>query len=118
MPYIKKENGRREALQKDGVALSAGELNYKIYYYVKHYDYRTYYTFKNKIRRFVIDFLGEKPNYQKYNDMTGCLVRCQKEIYRRLNIDLESFFYDLLEEWDYEIASYEDKKIKKNGDVE
>ena len=37
MPYIKANDGRREALRNGEPALSAGELNYQIFYYIKHY---------------------------------------------------------------------------------
>jgi len=122
MPYILKTDKRREKLRNGEPALSAGELNYQIFYYVKHNlfaledptDYDIYY--KN-IKKFVKQFLGEKPNYQKYNDMTGCLVRCMKEIERRLEIDDESLL-TIMDSYDNEIAQYEDLKINLNGDVE
>ena len=126
MPYIKSDDDRREALQKGDTARSAGELNYQIFYYVKHYDWRKsnlfyynyYHDIERDIRQFIVKFLGENPNYQKYNDMTGCLIRCYKEIYRRLHIDLEDVFIKLIKEWDFTIAGYEDIKIRENGDVE
>jgi hypothetical protein len=112
MPYIKANDGRREALRKGDPALSAGELNYQLFYYAKHnldsvalaYD-------------FVCQFLGEKPNYQRYNDMTGALVRCSKEVERRLNKKAD-YLYTLMEHFDEEIAKYEDLKILENTDVE
>jgi len=70
------------------------------------------------IEDFVDQFLGAKPNYQRYNDMTGCLIRCYKEIERRLNINYKAEFECLMESYDDEIAKYEDKKIIENGDVE
>jgi len=122
MPYIKSGDGRREALQNGEPALNAGELNYQIFYYVKHYDWRKYrqidYNFLATITKFVSNFLGDKPNYQKYNDMTGVLIRCYKEIRRRLYIDVESEFIEIMESYDDEIAEYEDTKIKENSDVE
>ena len=122
MPYILKTDKRREKLRNGEPALSAGELNYQIFYYVKHNlfaledptDYDIYY--KN-IKKFVKQFLGEKPNYQRYNDMTGCLIRCAIEIERRLNLDI-NILIDVVASYDCEIARYEDKKIKENGDVE
>ena len=91
MPYIKSGDGRREALQKGEPALTAGELNYQIFYYVKHAD-----SFFPKdietIKIFIKQFLGEKPNYQRYNDMTGALVRCSKEIERRIE-GINSHYY-------------------------
>jgi hypothetical protein len=119
MPYIKADDGRREALRKGETALTAGELNYQIYYYVKHQvtsglkSERVYYTTKS----FVDQFLGEKPNYQKYNDMTGALIRCYKEIKRRLDKKIP-ILLDIMNSYDDEINQYEDLKIKENSDVE
>lgn len=124
MPYIKSGDGRREALQKGEPALSAGELNYQIFYYVQSifktgncffiYSPNNYLTINN----FILQFLGEKPNYQKYNDMTGVMIRCYKELERRLEIDVKQGFIQLMENYDNVIAEYEDKKCKENGDVE
>jgi len=109
MPYIKSGDGRREALQRGEPALTAGELNYQIFYYIKHQDYG--------IKLLVNQFLGDKPNYQRYNDMTGALIRCYLEIKRRLNMEME-LLLTILESYDEEIAKYEDLKCKENGDVE
>lgn len=49
--------------------------------------------------------------------MTGALVRCAKEIERRLDIE-SGWLLNLMESYDNEIAKYEDKKILENGDVE
>ncbi len=114
MPYIKNENGRREALQKGDTALNAGELNYQIFYYVKHSKD----VLCGDIIGFVYNFLSIYPNYQKYNDMVGCLVLCAKEIKRRLKLDLEKDFMDIINSYDKKIANYEDDKIKENSDVE
>ncbi len=113
MPYINKDDGRREALRNGDPALNAGELNYQIFYYIKHKYYKT-----AELENFVKQFLGENPNYQKYNDMTGCLIRCYKEIKRRLGLDLKKTFERILDSYDDEIAKYEDTKIVNNGDVE
>ena len=113
MPYIKSNNDRREKLQKGDRALSAGELNYQIFYYVKHHDYIAV----TAIIHFVENFLGENPNYQKYNDMAGCLVCCAKEIKRRLNRDV-TVLLKVLDHYDDEIAQYEEKKRVENSDVE
>jgi hypothetical protein len=123
IPYIKSGDGRREALQKGEPALTAGELNYQIFYYVKHNYHITNTTegeldFQSNIIRFIINFLGDKPNYQKYNDMTGALIRCAKELTRRLQINLNSTLLGLMNNYDDEIAKYEDLKILENGDVE
>lgn len=120
MPYIKANDGRREALRKGEPALTAGELNYQIFYYVKHnYENNTIYA-KDYLRisTFVNNFLGEKPNYQKYNDMTGALIRCYKEIERRLPVSVESDFICMMNSYDEKINKYEDEKINENGDVE
>jgi len=117
MPYISSSDGRREALRRGESALTAGELNYQIFYYVKHQveldSERVYYT----ITGFVQQFLGNKPNYQRYNDMTGALVRCYAEIKRRLNIEVD-ILLNILTSYNKEIDKYEDTKIISNGDVE
>lgn len=113
MPYISKQGNRREVLQRGEPALTAGELNYQIFYYVKHTDKIDSVIIKD----FVEQFLGNKPNYQRYNDMTGCLVRCAKEIKRRLNRNADILF-QIEDNYDEEIARYEDMKIISNGDVE
>jgi len=113
MPYIKSDDGRREALQRGEPALTAGELNYEIFYYVKHCGFD-----RSVIECFVLQFFcREKLTYQKYNDMTGCLIRCYKEIKRRLNIDLKKEFEEIMESYDAEIAKYEDLKRDENGEV-
>lgn len=116
MPYIKDENGRRKELREGVIAQTAGELNFKIFAYLK---YNTALSLVNKnyiVKQFVIEFLGKKPNYQKYNDMTGCLIRCAKEVQRRLKQDA-SFLLKIMISYDEEIVKYEDKKILENGDV-
>ena len=116
MPYIKSGDGRREALRNGEPALTAGELNYQIFYYYKHkYTYSLCVVVN--LRGFVEQFLGTKPNYQRYNDMTGALIRCSKEIERRLNLPAIDLLY-LVESYDDQIAKYEDTKIIENGDVE
>ena len=113
MPYIKADDNRRETLRNGEPALMAGELNYQIFYYIKHADKVEI----SVIYSFVQQFLGDKPNYQKYNDMTGALIRCAKEVERRLN-KKSNYLYRLMEYFDNEIAIYEDIKCKENGDVE
>jgi len=49
--------------------------------------------------------------------MTGALIRCAKEVERRLNIEA-TYLYMLMEHFDEEIAKYEDIKIVENTDVE
>jgi len=119
MPYIKSDDDRREKLRAGEPALTAGELNYQIFYNVKHminiYDND---SIKRLIRGCVINFLGDKPNYQKYNDMTGALIRCAKEIRRRLPLESEICLLEIMNSYDDEIAKYEDLKINENGDVE
>ena len=120
MPYIKKGDGRREKLRNGEPALIAGELNYQIFYYIKHYCIDSpckFGTHKTQIEKYVKQFLGEKPNYQRYNDMTGVLIRCARELKRRLDFNA-SILIDVLDSYDDEIAKYEDIKIVSNGDVE
>lgn len=116
MPYIKSHDGRREALQKADVARNAGELNYQIFYFWKHSGALGILNREYVIRKFVEQFLGKRPNYQKYNDMTGCLYRCRKEIKRRLNEDAK-LLKEILDSYNVEIDNYEDLKIQENGDV-
>ena len=66
MPYISKSDDRREKLRAGEPALTAGELNYQIFYYVKHAKSFLEKDIEN-IKKFVNQFLGEKPNYQKFN---------------------------------------------------
>jgi len=113
MPYIKSDDGRREKLQNGDTAQTAGELNYQLFYSYK-YKYRV--AEVATIKDLVDQFLGENPNYQKYNDMTGCLLRCAKEVERRLGIRA-NVLLDILDSYDKEIADYEDKKIIENTDV-
>lgn len=63
-----------------GIAQTPGELNYVF-------------------TREALLYLGERPNYQRFNDVLGALEGCKLELYRR------------------RIAPYEDKKILENGDV-
>jgi hypothetical protein len=121
MPYIESKSDRRQKLQKGEPALTAGELNYQIFYYVKHNLSQGFpIPEQKKVKHFVEQFLAKKgnPNYQLYNDMTGALVRCAKEIKRRLHITVENTFKEIIDSYDDEIAKYEDKKIIENGDVE
>ena len=120
MPYIKSNDGRRKALQNGDKAQTAGELNYQIFWYVKNYVI----TFEDnssvadkKIRKYVEKFLGSTPNYQRYNDMAGCLTLCYKEIKRRLGFN-SYYLIHLIDKYDKEIAEYENLKINQNGDVE
>ena len=118
MPYIHSGDGRREALRNGEPALIAGELNYQIFYYVKHkHNLNTLDNNYHQIKKFVDQFLEQGKNYQRYNDMTGALIRCDKEIKRRLGINAYVLI-DVMESYDNEIADYENTKIKSNGDVE
>jgi len=65
----------------------------------------------------VRQFLGEKPNYQRYNDMTGALIRCAFELKRRLNIQVDVLL-EVMVSYNEEIDKYEDLKIAENSDVE
>jgi len=113
MPYISTNDDRREKLRRGEPALTAGELNYQLFHNIKHNNYD-----KDMIKWLIDRFLGKSPNYQKYNDMTGALIRCAKEIERRLDIQIMEFLIPILNNYDDEIAKYEDKKIQENGDVE
>lgn len=116
MPYIKSDDGRRKKLQNGDIALNAGELNYQIFYYYKYRCRIAAAIDKAIVSEFVDQFLGKKPNYQKYNDMTGCLVRCGMEVVRRLGRDA-CVLLEIMNSYDDEIAKYEDVKIIENGDV-
>ena len=121
MPYISSKDDRREKLRNGEPALTAGELNYQIFYYVKHLPlYNHSIDKKQQIEKYIRNFLGDKPNYQKYNDLTGALIRCQREIERRIpgKYDVECLLLEILNSYDDEIANYEDIKIITNGDVE
>ena len=127
MPYISKDNDRREKLRNGEPALIAGELNYQIFYLFKHHSKEHadgIYPDKKIIKKYIKAFLGKTPNYQRYNDMTGVLIRCKKEIERRLTLGVyvcpqDAFILtDIMNSYDDEIAKYEDTKIEQNGDVE
>lgn len=115
MPYIS-DRERRKKLREGDTAKNAGELNYQIFHYVKH-NFLNNPSIYLEIEKFVNNFLGETPNYQKYNDMTGALVRCYREIYRRSGVEVQQI-YDVLDSYDDLIGIYEDTKIKQNNDVE
>jgi hypothetical protein len=51
------------------------------------------------ITRLVHWYLGDKPNYERYNAAIGVLECAKLELYRR------------------KVSPYEDEKIKENGDV-
>ena len=118
MPYISAKDDRRLKLRNGEPALSAGELNYQIFYYVK-YENNPLEIVEKTIKECVDNFLGAKPNYQRWNDMTGALIRCSKEIKRRIGKrNVEDLLIEIMESYDDRIADYEDIKIKENGDVE
>jgi len=117
MPYISAKDDRREKLRHGESALNAGELNYQCFYFAKWNYPVVFDTQKRQLENFVVQFLGEKPNYQRYNDMTGALIRCYVEIKRRLGIEVD-FLLEIAGSYDDEIAKYEDTKIIENGDVE
>ena len=118
MPYIKSDDGRRKALQNGDKAKTAGELNYQIFHYFKYNIEDDCLTLKQciAIEAYVNNFLGTTPNYQRYNDMSGCLLRCKREIERRLKKDASYLIY-IMNAYDDEINEYEDIKIVENGDV-
>lgn len=115
-PYIKSNDGRREALQQGDIAQNAGELNYQIFSYVKNCINNEQPIQLKFIKKWVNNFLGDNPNYQKYNDMTGALIRCEKEIKRRLYIRTIALT-EIMESYDEQIAVYEDLKREQNGEV-
>lgn len=118
MPYISAKDDRREKLRNGEPALIAGELNYQIFFYVKYNNAVEADVTYGQIKAFVDNFLGENPNYQRYNDMTGCLIRCARELKRRLDFNASaSILIDVLNSYDDEIAKYEDLKCSQNGDV-
>lgn len=79
MPYI--TNERRKQLHFSGeIPSEPGDLNYII-------------TTK------ILNFLGENPNYERFNAAIGALECCKLELYRRM------------------VVPYEDGKIRENGDV-
>ena len=83
MPYIKpKDRVRYSYIFENGNPMfyTAGDLNYVLTVLCKKY-------------------LGDKPNYQRYNEVMGVLECAKLEIYRRC------------------ILPYENLKIKENGDV-
>ena len=112
MPYIKDENNRRSELRNGSIAKNAGELNFQIFTHVKYDKYS-----KEIAIKYIKDFLGDKPNYQKYNDMMGCIPLCCNEVERRLDKDIWDDFTDFFEKCILEINAYEDEKISENGDV-
>lgn len=116
MPYIKSDNDRRKKLQIGHVAQNAGELNFQIFYYIKHNAQLAEEVKYEQFKIYVDNFLGNSPNYQRFNDMTGALVRCHREIQRRLGIN-EMILLDVLNSYDKQIEIYENLKISENGDV-
>jgi len=111
MPYIKIQD--REEINGGRFPITAGELNYKIFSYYKACGDRYE---KTRILKYVSEFLGETPNYQRYNDMVGCLTLCYKEIKRRTLTEVP-FLLEIIDMYDREIANYENIKIVENGDV-
>lgn len=119
MPYINAKDGRREKLIDGASAKSAGELNFQIFSYVKHlHNDAITKDINDQIKQYVENFLGSKDtrNYQAYNNMTGALMCCYKEIKRRLGFKM-LLLPLILDSYDMEIAMYEDKKIRLNSDV-
>ena len=117
MPYIKAGDGRREKLIDGDIARNAGELNFQIFSYVKHlHNDAITKDINDQIKQYVENFLGTKRNYQAYNNMTGALMCCYKEIKRRLGFKM-LLLPLILDSYDMEIAMYEDRKVRSNGDV-
>jgi hypothetical protein len=83
MPYIKPEDRIRYGYIFDNgnpMFHSPGDLNYLI-------------------TKLCLKYLGNKPNYQRYNEVMGVLECSKLEFYRR------------------RVSPYEDEKIKTSGDV-
>ena len=87
MPYITEEDRMKVAMIDVGEVkgedlsdLTPGEFNYFI-------------------TTAVLEYLGPKPNYGKYNEVVGVLECAKLEFYRRA------------------VTAYEEKKIQENGDV-
>jgi len=51
------------------------------------------------LTKILLQYLGEQPNYQRFNDVMGVLSGIDKELYRRMT------------------AIYENQKKDSNGDV-
>ena len=105
MPYIKKE--QRELI--DGVITPISD---GLDFFLSKMDHLCVDHCKGKedwpckpgtlnyiITRMVIWYLGNNPNYERYNAAIGVLECAKLEIYRR------------------QISVYEDKKCSENGDV-
>jgi len=114
MPYIKNINCRREELGRYAVAETPAELNFQIFKSVL--DALPTAAIDNlRILKYVQNFIGDTPNYQKYNDMAGCLILCYREIKRRLNFDYD-FLLTIIDMYNVEIANYENSlKMKIVG---
>lgn len=78
MPYIQQED--RDKILSGEKYTTPGELNFCF-------------------TGVALEYLGDNPNYQKFNDVIGAIECCKMELYRR------------------KIALYEDEKIQTNGDV-
>lgn len=78
MPYLK--NDLREILRKDPTPFTAGQLNFLV-------------------TELVLKFLGDEPNYDRYNAAVGALECAKLELVRR------------------SLSPYEDLKISESGDL-
>ena len=115
MPYLENKT-RREMLNNGDIPKNAAELNYKIFRYIKICrDQRVEYD-TLIILTYVREFVGDTPNYQKYNDLIGCLVCCYKEILRRFALKIR-FLLEVIDIYQMSIEKYEIKKLRDNGDV-
>lgn len=79
MPYLSQER-RKQLMLNSELPNSPGDLNYRL-------------TME------VLRFLGDAPNYERFNAVVGALECCKLELYRKM------------------VAPYEDTKIEANGDV-
>lgn len=128
MPYVK--DGARARLDRDGVPMNAGELNYAVTWHMLHTG-----DVRIAVQREVARFLEfrRKPsataaprenNYQDFNDVMGALDGARREYRRRVGVQtlgdqdrLDAVEYVATEFYDNVVAPYEDIKINENGDV-
>ena len=101
MPYIKKEQRKLIDGPSDfTVQVGLDSFLYKMdnIQYNDEWN-RSPGTLNYIITRLVHWYLGDKPNYERYNAAIGVLECAKQELYRR------------------KVSPYEDEKINENGDV-
>jgi hypothetical protein len=121
MPYIKQQARIEFSLDQNRWAQNPGELNYNFTMAVALYGPGS--TADIIIREFIMHYLEDNgKSYQTINDVAGAtycacmeMERRGVENYKEINYFMAGIlndFYHLL------AASYEDKKIIENGDLE